>query len=326
MCSQWGEAGSAKYYTREMLYEMLPLEHLKILVQEISDWKPTITLFGGEPLMYKGLFDLIDAVKSADLRCNMITNGVMLKHFARDVVNTGVDEIIWSLDGPQDIHDHIRGRDGTFNRAVEGIKEVVKLRALDGRKSPVININSTLFESNYQRMDETIKVAEEVSAATITFHHLIFLGAEQYAQHNEIFQQWYGVTCTDWAGFLWEQLPEINPETLISHIRRIESRNFKTKVHFYPNLTDEEIRRYYTDFEFTSSSYRHRCLSPWMVAYIMPSGEVRPCYLFNYSLGNIKEMPFKLIWNDAQYRRFRQITKKVGLYPACDRCTELYRF
>jgi radical SAM protein with 4Fe4S-binding SPASM domain len=202
----------------------------------------------------------------------------------------------------------------------------VKLRALDGRKSPVININSTLFESNYQRMDETIKVAEEVSAATITFHHLIFLGAEQYAQHNEIFQQWYGVTCTDWAGFLWEQLPEINPETLISHIRRIESRNFKTKVHFYPNLTDEEIRRYYTDFEFTSSSYRHRCLSPWMVAYIMPSGEVRPCYLFNYSLGNIKEMPFKLIWNDAQYRRFRQITKKVGLYPACDRCTELYRF
>ncbi len=326
MCSQWGESGSSKYYTREMLYEQLPLDNLKSLVDDLSRWKPTITLFGGEPLMYKGVFDLVRHIKSRGMRCNMITNGVMLEHFAPYFIESGVDEIIWSLDGPEDIHDEIRGRKGTFRRAVQGIKELNRLRRQSGKKRPVVNINSTLFETNYLRMDETIAVAEEAAAATLTFHHLIFLGNDKYHAHDEIFNRHFGVSCTDWTGFLWDSLPDMDSEKLIKEIRRIEGQSHKVSVHFYPNLTDEEIRRYYSDFEFIPDSYRPRCLSPWMTAYVMPSGEVRACYLFNYSLGNIKQEPFTKIWNDAAYKRFRRITRSEKIYPACERCTELYRF
>jgi len=326
MCSQWGESGSSKYYTREMLYEQQLLDTLKSLIDDISKWKPTITLFGGEPLMYKGVFELVKHIKSRGIRCNMITNGVMLEHFAQNIIDSGVNEIIWSLDGPEDTHDQIRGRKGTFRRAVKGMNKIILMRDEASRKYPVININSTLFETNYLRMEETIKAAEDVGAATLTFHHLIFLGNEHYEKHNEVFNGYYGVSCTDWSGFLWDNLPKIEAEKLISEIRRIESQSYKTAVHFYPNLTDDEIMRYYTDFDFVPSTYRSRCLSPWMTAYVMPNGDVRACYLFNYSLGNIKERPFTKIWNDAQYKRFRRITKVEGLYPACQRCTELYRF
>lgn len=326
MCSQWGESGSSKYYTRGMLYEQQQLDTLKSLIDDISKWKPTITLFGGEPLMYKGIFDLVKHIKSRGIRCNMITNGVMLEHFAQNIIDSGVNEIIWSLDGPEDTHNQIRGRKGTFRHAVKGMNKIIRLRDEARGKYPVININSTLFETNYLRMDETIKAAEDVGAATLTFHHLIFLGNEHYEKHNEVFSGYYGVSCTDWSGFLWDNLPKIEAEKLISEIRRIESQSYKTAVHFYPNLTGEEIMRYYTDFDFVPSTYRSRCLSPWMTAYVMPNGDVRACYLFNYSLGNIKERPFTKIWNDAQYKRFRRITKVEGLYPACQRCTELYRF
>ena len=328
MCSQWGESGSAKYYTHEQLYSHQELDRLKSLIDDLSKWKPTITLFGGEPLMYKGLFDLVRHVKSHGMRINMITNGVMLEHFAPQIVDTGIDEIIWSLDGPEDLHDQIRGRKGTFQRAVRGIKTVNEFRETAGSNKPVVNINSTLFETNYTRLDETISVAEEVEAATLTFHHLIFLGKDQYESHDLVFKGHFGVSCTDWAGFVWEDIPNINAETLLSEIRRIEheKRDSNTSVHFYPNLTDEEILQYYKNFDFVPKSYRPRCLSPWMTAYIMPDGEVRACYLFNYSLGNINEKPFTKIWNDALYKRFRRITKREGFYPACQRCTELYRF
>ena len=326
MCSQWGETGSSKHYTREMLYEQQSLDTLKRLIDDVRQWKPTITLFGGEPLMYKGMFQLVEHIKSSGLRCNMITNGVMLKHFAKNIVDSGMDEIIWSLDGPEDIHDQIRGRNGTFSRAVEGIEEVVTLRDRANLKKPVININSTMFESNYLRMDETIKVAENVGAATLTFHHLIFVGKEQYARHDKMFNDYYGTSYHDWSGFIWDSLPSMDPLKIISEVRRLEKQSFATSVHFYPNLTDDEIKLYYSNFDFTPKSYKPRCMSPWMVAYVMPSGEVRPCYLFNYPIGNINDAPLTQIWNSAQYRRFRQITKREGIYPVCSRCTELYRF
>ncbi|MBC8488344.1 MAG: radical SAM protein [Bacteroidetes bacterium] len=326
MCSQWGETGSAKHYTREMLYEQQNLDTLKGLIDDVKGWKPTITLFGGEPLMYKGLFELVGHIKDSGMRCNMITNGVMLHHFAPDIIDSGMDEIIWSLDGPEDIHDQIRGRKGTFKRAVEGMKEIVRLRDEKGLKKPVININSTMFETNYLRMDETIKVAEDVNAKTITFHHLIFIGKEQYLEHDKLFNEFYGTSCVDWSGFIWEGLPAMDPAKIIREVRRLERGNFQTSVHFYPNLPDKEIKLYYSNFDFVPKSYKPRCMSPWMVAYVMPSGEVRPCYLFNYSLGNIKEKPFTQIWNNAQYKRFRRLTKREKIYPVCARCTELYRF
>ena len=74
------------------------------------------------------------------------------------------------------------------------------------------------------------------------------------------------------------------------------------------------------------SSYKHRCISPWMVAYIFPDGSVRPCQSLNYVAGNVKEDTFKNICNNQKCLRFRRVTKENRLYLVCYRCTELYRF
>jgi len=326
MCSQWGESGSAKYYDRQTLYEHLEKETIHSLIDDLSSWKPTITLFGGEPMMYRGVFDLVRYIKSAGMRCNMITNGVMLEHFAYEIIDSAVDEIIWSLDGPEEIHDSIRGRRGTFQKAVKGIKKLTEIRNNHAQNKPVVNINSTIFETNYLLLRDTIKAVEELDIKTLTFHHLIFLSRSQYLEHNSDFNKYYGVSCTDWEGFILDDLPKIDPQRLLNNIRTIEKDSFRIPVHFYPNFTDEEILRYYSEFNFEPSSYKSRCLSAWMVAYIMPDGDVRPCYLFNLSLGNIKEKQFTEIWREGRYREFRRVTKTLGKYPACQRCTELYRF
>ena len=70
----------------------------------------------------------------------------------------------------------------------------------------------------------------------------------------------------------------------------------------------------------------HRCLSPWIVAYVFPDGEVRPCLNFSYSFGNIRRERFSRIWNNAQAKLFRDTLKKNRIFPVCARCTELYRY
>lgn len=326
MCGQWGIEGSSRKLTPEALKSELTLNELKSVIDDVKLHNPNITLFGGEPLLYREWVNLVRYIKEARLRCNIITNAMMLGKYAEEIVNLGVDEIIFSLDGPREIHDKIRGAEGIFDNAHNGLKAVNEWKEKKKCSTPFINISSTIFETNYLRMNEIVDVAESLSASSITFHHLIFLSHQIYERHNEIFTDLFNVTCQDWAGFVRKTLPHIDIGKLIGIINSVKKRISRTNILFYPNLTDDEIRQYYTSFDFKPTSYKHRCASPWMVAYIFPDGSVRPCQSLNYIAGNVKEDSFKNIWNNQRYLRFRCVTKQNKLYPVCYRCTELYRF
>jgi MoaA/NifB/PqqE/SkfB family radical SAM enzyme len=287
MCGQWGIAGSSRELTPEVLQSELTIDELKYVIDEVKFHGPNITLFGGEPLLYREWAALVRYIKEAGLRCNIITNAMMLEKYAEDVVSLGVDEIIFSLDGPREIHDTIRGGEGIFDKAIKGLKAVNTWKEKKKCRIPLINISSTIFETNYLYLDKIVDVAEDLLASSITFHHLIFLDHQTYAHHNEVFTRQFNVTCLDWRGFVRETLPDIDVEQLLNSINNLKKRVGRTLIHFYPNLTYEEIRQYYTDFHFKPSSYKHRCISPWMVAYIFPDGSVRPCQSLNYVAGNI---------------------------------------
>ncbi len=326
MCGQWGEAGTSKEMPPEELKSELSLEKIYEIIDDIKKFKPNVTLFGGEPLLYSNLEKVVSRIKREGMRCNMITNGILLEKFASSIIDLGIDEIIFSLDGPRDVHDEVRGAKGTFDRATRGLKLIRDIKGKSGIHNPAISISSTIFEINYKRLDELISIAEELKASTITFHHLIFLSKEKYDKHNNMFKGYYGMVCSDWKGFVRDRLPDIDVDFLIKKMEDIKKRDSKVKIAFYPNFTNDEIRRYYTEFDFVSSNYGKRCLSPWMVSYIFPDGSVRPCQSLNFSAGNVRDSTFSSIWNNEKYMRFRKITKREKKYPICTRCTELYRF
>ena len=326
MCGQWGVTGTSKDLSPEELKAELSLDEIYEIINDIKIFKPNVTLFGGEPLLYSNWEKVVSRIKKEGMRCNIITNGILLEKYADSIIDLGVDEIIFSLDGPREVHDEVRGAKGTFDKAYRGLKLIRDIKAKSGTNKPLVNISSTIFEINYRRLDELISIAEELKASTITFHHLIFLSKEMYDQHNKIFNGYYGMTCNDWRGFVRDSVPDIDVDLLIQKIKDISKRDSKVKIAFYPNFTNEEIRRYYTEFDFVSSGYGKRCLSPWMVSYIFPDGTVRPCQSLNFSPGNVRKESFRKIWNNEKYMRFRRITKKEKKYPVCTRCTELYRF
>jgi len=326
MCGQWGMVGSSKDYPPEMLKAQLSLDEIEILLNDVKSFNPNITLFGGEPLIYKEWPEVVRMVKERGMRCNIITNGLLLEDNAERMVELGVDEVIFSLDGPREIHDEMRDNPGTFDKAYAGFKRLKEIKSLKGKTKPQVNISSTVFEVNYKMLPEVVRIAEEMGATSITFHHLIFIGKETYAEHNRLFQEYFSSISPDWAGFIREELPRIESETLLKKIREIRDMKSKTSVSFYPNYTDEEVRRYYTRFDFKPESYRNRCISPWMVAYIFPDGSVRPCQSLNFSAGNIREASFRDIWNSERYKGFRQVVKEKRAFPVCVRCTEFYRF
>lgn len=326
MCGQWGDSGSNKNYDSKKVQEEIPLETFKKLLDEIKIFNPHITLFGGEPLLYKDVDKLITGIKKRKLHCCMITNGVFVEKFAEVIVDSKLDEISLSIDGPEKIHDSVRGVEETFNKIKKGIKLVNELKSRRNQKLPVINIVFTISNLNYNYMKEMIEVAKGFYCNTLNFHHLIFTEENVLKQHNELFKKLFNQESYDWKGFVLPDVKNTDVNKLINDIKDIQNKNYPFLVNFYPNFTFEEIKEYYTNPDFVSKTYPVRCLSPWVVSYIYPDGSVLPCHSLSCVVGNIKDEPFLKIWNEEKFKKFRKVLKKEKYFPVCPKCTEMYRY
>ncbi len=323
MCGQWGEGGVTRKQSSAFIKEELDKERMHRLIDDVASFKPNITLFGGEPLLYPECPELVKYIKQRGMHVLMITNGSMLENAAEQLVESGLDELNVSLDGARELHDQIRGLPGLFDRIIAGLRKVRDMRTAGKKKKPLINLQCTISKFNYTRLEELVAVAEEVRADSLTFHNLIFLNRDILDKQRQ-FDQRMGCSSQDWEGFAFE--PGIDPGVLWEKMRQIRSGKHAFAVDFYPNLSLNALKDYYLNPCFAPKEYSCRCQSPWIAAYVFPDGELRPCLNFTYSFGNVKEQSFAQLWNSARAVEFRQFLKESRIFPVCIRCTELYRY
>ena len=323
MCGQWGESGVTKKMSSGEVRREMSFEELKSLVDDIRGFRPNITLFGGEPLLHPECLKLIRYIKRKKMHCLMITNGSLLNMKAEELVEAGLDELNVSLDGARERHDEIRGMPGLFDRITGGLKTLNRIKKEKNKTKPLINLQCTITKFNYEYLEELLDVAAELEANSLTFHNLIFLDNDIMQKQRE-YDKVLGASSGEWEGFI--SRPEIDPVRLYKKMGEILKLQHKFSVDFYPNLSLEELKEYYLNPCYVPKEYPARCLSPWVVAYVFPDGGVRPCLNSSYSFGNVREKHFSEIWNSRQAVEFRKTLKNSKIFPACIRCTELYRY
>lgn len=83
-----------------------------------------ITFSGGEPLLYPHIRDVISLANDYGLIVHMNTNGFLLKkRIAQELKNRGLSQIETNIDSlDPNKHDYIRGKKGSFARAVDALK------------------------------------------------------------------------------------------------------------------------------------------------------------------------------------------------------------
>jgi MoaA/NifB/PqqE/SkfB family radical SAM enzyme len=100
-----------------------------------------LTLAGGEPLLRRDLAAIARIFyRNNDLHMlNLVTNGWHTDRaiiFARQVLSDCPDlhlSVGVSLDGPEEVHDHLRGRAGSYTRAMETLKGLGNLAKTEHR-------------------------------------------------------------------------------------------------------------------------------------------------------------------------------------------------
>jgi radical SAM protein with 4Fe4S-binding SPASM domain len=82
-----------------------------------------LVITGGEPLCHPRLDQILERIASCGFPYGMVTNGYALDRKAvRKLVDRRISSVTVSLDGMRESHEWLRGVEGSFDRAVEGLR------------------------------------------------------------------------------------------------------------------------------------------------------------------------------------------------------------
>ncbi|MDD3079467.1 MAG: radical SAM protein [Paludibacter sp.] len=135
------------------------------LIKIIDDLKSTLVhvifYFQGEPLLNPDLPKMIAYTHKNNIYTSLSTNAQALtRKKAEELVRSGLDKIIISIDGTtQDIYEKYR-RGGNLDKAIEGIKHLTELRKQLASRSPLIEIQFVVFKINEHQISEIKKLAK----------------------------------------------------------------------------------------------------------------------------------------------------------------------
>lgn len=292
----------------------MPLDLIKKVIDQTHTYYPKAKIGYAftEPLVYLYLQESLAYCKSKKIQTSITTNGLTLKKHAEELVKNGLGELNISLDGPQEIHNHIRGNQKSFQKAIEGIKEIFKYNP-----KQEVSVYCVITEWNIGELVNFVSYLKEFPLKNIGFMHANFTTNNIAETHNSIFGDKYFATTSN--------LDEINFDNydfdlLWEEIKQIKQLN-DNRIVFSPEIESfEKLKLFYFSPEI---KIKNECREVYSSIMIKSDGSVIPAHgrCYNLTIGNLHNNNLNEIWNSVVMTTFRKDLKKNnGMLTACTRC------
>ncbi len=269
----------------------MPADRLKNLVDEaIVLGANRIYFTGGEPFLRDDILDLVDYVTSR-VQLVILSNGTLLEAItSRRLERASNGNLIMqvSLEGPNaQVNDRLRGQ-GNFNKAVAGIKELVK-----NDLTPIVT--TTLTKLN---VDSAVATTNFLHALGVRDHHILWLHPRGRGQKNlrNLF---------------------VSPNQLTETMRALFD-NARERGMLVDNKESLQVRvkaRRGRKNDLCNSCFEMLCVDSDMQVY--------PCASLNgdsrFACGSLDEQTLEQIWIGSSVSRWirdNSVQKKVG----CNSC------
>jgi radical SAM protein with 4Fe4S-binding SPASM domain len=331
-CGQWGDRGFLRSSSLKELkeHEVSPERYISLLRDlEAHGHTPSVYLWGGEPMLYKGSVEIIEEAARLGMPPSIATNGTGLYEHAERLVQAPMFVVQISVDGP-DEETHNKSRPGaspsvnnfrTINRAIDTLTQ---LRKEKGQRLPLIASLTTINNVNYQRLVDIYEVFRD-RVDVCVFYLAWWIDEESAQKHTEDFEQRFGFKPQKHYGWIGNWRPP-DLQALSQQLKRLHELAKKFSgpaVIVMPPLDDAvDLERYYTDHDCTFGF--DKCVSIFSAVEINSNGDMSPCRDYHdYVVGNVKQNTITEIWNSERYREFRKSLATKGLMPVCTRCCGL---
>lgn len=330
-CGQWGDQGflrgqDLKEFKRREVSAERYLEVFEDLKRH--GHRPLLYLWGGEPMLYEGALEVIDAATKLGFPTSIATNGTRIAGFAERLVNAPLFLMQVSIDGPTAaIHNRARpgvGGADNFGDIQAGLAAVRRIRKAKNSGLPLIASLTTISRENYRHLVDIYEAFRD-KVDLFVFYLAWWIDREGAQAHEDDFSRRFGFKPTRPWGWVGDWQPDDYRE-LNRQLEELQNRSrswSSPPVTLIPPFMGEtDLRTYYTDHRARFGF--DRCLSIFQVVEINSNGDLSPCRDYHdYVVGNIKEKTITELWNSEAYRKFRRSLATEGLMPVCSRCCGL---
>lgn len=299
------------------------------LIDQIAAFaRPIFVLSGGEPLFRSDIFAIARHASNAGLIVALATNGTLIDaDVARRIKESGVRRVSISFDGADAAtHDLFRGS-GAFERAIQGMRYLQEVGV-------PYQINTTVARHNVHQMGQTLALAKELGAQALHLFLLVPVGCgveiaddQQItpAEYEQVLNWMYDA---EMAGGI-----ELKATCAPHYFRIVRQRQAEERRQGIVRQRPDSLHRQQHAGRHPSSSRasghpggdgRHPlhamtrgCLAGTGVCFVSHRGEVFPCGYLPLEAGNIRQQPFREIWERsalfAELRDLNLLTGKCGL-------------
>lgn len=236
------------------------------------------------------------------------TNALLLDEpLVRDLTESGLDWMIVSIDGARrETYNALRSG-GDFDRLMNRLDMVNRVKAEMKSERPILRFNVTLSRANLDDLPLFVDLAREKQVAEVTFQHLVpFQGLnlkhetlfyESRRRVREVFDQ----TC--------ERARQLG-------VRLGDLHSVPSPLRCFGDLLADMARRLRRQ---PAGSF---CDLVWMTVVFSSRGDIFPCFCwFNEPpMGNMRDHSFREVWGSKPYQRLR--AELAGEFPLCRHCVE----
>lgn len=245
----------------------------------LDEWRrlgvERVLLSGGEPLLHSHAAELGELLRGAGFGVTVLSTGLLLERRAADLVRW-CDDVVVSLDGPREVHDHIRNIPRAFDKLARGVAAVLEA-------DPAVSVSGrcTVQRANFRALRETVAAARAVGLGRISFL-AVDVSSEAFNRPGG-----WEPDRAEGIALAEEDLPLLAEE--LRALAEEHADDFAAGfIAESPEQLHGKLYRYFSALLGRGDFQPIDCNAPWVSTVIETDGTVRPCF-FQPPLGNIHE-------------------------------------
>ena len=252
------------------------------------DFAPSFNVTGGEPFLRHDLFEILSEIGSRGFNIYLLTNGTMIDgKKARMLSQRGLHGVQISIEGTEEIHDSIRGKE-SFARSVQGVRHL-----LDHGLS--VTLNTTLSEANAESFMDIIGLASSLGVQRLGFSRLVPSGRGK----------------------------EMLDKTLsIEKVKGLYERIFSTKPHGLEIVTGDPVASQMScpadGATAISSVPSGGCAAGVSGLTFLADGTITPCRRMPVPIGNVRKDALREVWATSEV--LGMLRDRSGYQGRCGAC------
>lgn len=274
--------------------EELSTEEVKTFIDELVELNVPVFVFsGGEPFVRDDIAELATYADRQGMRTIASSNGTYLtEERAKEVADAGMAYVGVSLDGTGETHDEFRGLEGSFERAIEGIRNAQAAGMGTG-------IRSTMTEETIDDLPNLVDLSLDLGVDRLNVFHLIYTGRGQAITDQDLaFDR-----AREMVDYLFErtvELAETNPD-----MQLLTAGNYADAVYLSHKIREElpehEERAQELLFDDGPGRVVKKGDAGPKVVNVDHRGDVHPSmFLPGFTLGNIREESLGTILGESE--------------------------